>query len=110
MFIDLNIIYGILSILGIGVLVCLIIALINLNKFIKNSNTLILETKDSLSDSVLKLPEVISNFSTISENVKDISDVATDVTADLIVTKENMKSNVEVATEIINILRAVFIK
>ncbi|MGL5346341.1 MAG: hypothetical protein ACRDA3_03240 [Peptostreptococcaceae bacterium] len=110
MFIDLNIIYGLLAILGAVALVCLIIALINLNKLIKNSNTLVVETKDSVSDSVLKLPEVISNFSTISENLKDVSDVATDVTADFIVTKESMKSNVEVATEIINILKAVFIK
>ena len=44
----------------------------------------------------------------VSENMKDITEVATDVTADFIVTKENMKSNIEVVTEILNILKSIF--
>ena len=40
--------------------------------------------------------------------MKYITEVATDVTADFIVTKENMKSNIEVMTEILNILKSIF--
>mgnify|MGYP000303020614 CR=1 FL=1 len=52
--------------------------------------------------------QFISNFNDVSENMKDITEVATDVTADFIVTKENMKSNIEVVTEILNILKSIF--
>ena len=94
MYIDLKIIYFILATLGCIALIYIIITLSNLNKLIKNS--------------LLKLPEVISNFNDVSENMKDITEVATDVTADFIVTKENMKSNIEVVTEILNILKSIF--
>ena len=51
-----------------------------------------IDNKNNIRNSLLKLPEVISNFNDVSENMKDITEVATDVTADFIVTKENMKS------------------
>ena len=108
MYIDLKLIYFILAILGCIALVYLIITLSNLNKFIKNSNELVVDNKDNIKNSLLKLPKLVSNFSDVSENVKDITEVATDVTADFIITKENMKSNIEVVTEIINIFKSVF--
>ncbi len=67
-----------------------------------------IDNKNNIRNSLLKLPEVISNFNDVSENMKDITEVATDVTADFIVTKENMKSNIEVVTEILNILKSIF--
>ena len=41
---------------------------------------------------------------------KDISDVATETTADLIVAKENIESNVETVKEIAKIINQVFFK
>ena len=108
MYIDLKIIYFILATLGCIALIYIIITLSNLNKLIKNSNELVIDNKNNIRNSLLKLPEVISNFNDVSENRKDISEVATDVTADFIVTKENMKSNIEVVTEILNILKSIF--
>ena len=101
MYIDLKIIYFILATLGCIALIYIIITLSNLNKLIKNSNELVIDNKNNIRNSLLKLPEVISNFN-------DITEVATDVTADFIVTKENMKSNIEVVTEILNILKSIF--
>ena len=69
---------------------------------------IVYNNKNNIRNSLLKLPEVISNFNDVSENMKDITEVATDVTADFIVTKENMKSNIEVVTEILNILKSIF--
>ena len=108
MYIDLKIIYFILATLGCIALIYIIITLSNLNKLIKNSNELVIDKKNNIRNSLLKLPEVISNFNDVSENMKDITEVATDVTADFIVTKENMKSNIEVVTEILNILKSIF--
>ena len=105
MYIDLKIIYFILATLGC---IALIYIIITLNKLIKNSNELVIDNKNNIRNSLLKLPEVISNFNDVSENMKDITEVATDVTADFIVTKENMKSNIEVVTEILNILKSIF--
>ncbi len=42
------------------------------------------------------------------QNIKDISDVATETTADLIVAKENIESNVETVKEIAKIINQVF--
>ena len=108
MYIDLKIIYFILATLGCIALIYIIITLSNLNKLIKNSNELVIDNKNNIRNSLLKLPEVISNFNDVSENMNDITEVATDVTADFIVTKENMKSNIEVVTEILNILKSIF--
>ena len=108
MYIDLKIIYFILATLGCIALIYIIITLSNLNKLIKNSNELVIDNKNNIRNSLLKLPEVISNFNDVSENMKDITEVATDVSADFIVTKENMKSNIEVVTEILNILKSIF--
>ena len=108
MYIDLKIIYFILATLGCIALIYIIITLSNLNKLIKNSNELVIDNKNNIRNSLLKLPEVISNFNDVSEKMKDITEVATDVTADFIVTKENMKSNIEVVTEILNILKSIF--
>ena len=108
MYIDLKIIYFILATLGCIALIYIIITLSNLNKLIKNSNELVIDNKNNIRNSLLKLPEVISNFNDVSENMKVITEVATDVTADFIVTKENMKSNIEVVTEILNILKSIF--
>ena len=66
MYIDLNIIYFIISILGCVALIYLIVTLANLNKLIKNSNELLVDNKNTISNSLSKLPEVISNFNDVS--------------------------------------------
>ena len=110
MYIDLNLIYVILAILGCVALIYLILTLMNLSKLIKNANELITVNKNNISKSLSDLPQVVSNFNEFSGNIKDITEVATDVTADFIVTKENMKSNLEVLTEILSIVKSTYSK
>ena len=69
MYIDLKIIYFILATLGCIALIYIIITLSNLNKLIKNSNELVIDNKNNIRNSLLKLPEVISNF---KPNLSDI--------------------------------------
>lgn len=108
MYIDLNIIYFILAVLGCIALIYIIITLVSLNKLIKISNDFVLDNKNNIRNSLVQLPEVVSNLNDVSENIKDVTEVVTDVTADFIVTKENMKSNIEIVTEILNIIKNVF--
>ena len=76
MYIDLKIIYFILATLGCIALIYIIITLSNLNKLIKNSNELVIDNKNNIRNSLLKLPEVISNFNDVSENMKDITELS----------------------------------
>ena len=110
MYIDLNLIYVILAILGCVALIYLILTLMNLSKLIKDANELVTVNKNNISKSLFDLPQVVSNFNEVSGNIKDITEVATDVTADFIVTKENMKSNLEIVTEILSIAKSTFSK
>ena len=53
------------------------------------------------------MPEVAENFTEISDNLKDVTEVITDTTADFIVAKERVKSNVEIAADILSIIKSV---
>lgn len=110
MYIDLNIIYFLLAVLGAIVLVYLILSLNNINKFLKNINEIISKNKDSINDVFSKLPDTTSNFKDASENIKDITEVATDVTANFIVAKENITSNIGLISEIVSIIKNTFSK
>lgn len=110
MYIPLEIIYLILSTVGIVALVYLILTLNNVNKLVKNANDLVHLNSENINKSLVKLPDVVDNFAQLSENVKDVSEVVTDVTADFIVTKENVKCNVDLIVELLNIVKQVFKK
>ena len=49
------------------------VASLKFNKSLSNMNTLVLDNKDIINDSLLKLPNVVSNFNYASENIKDIT-------------------------------------
>lgn len=108
MYIELNTIYFILASAGCIAVFYLIIVLKNFNKLLKQSNEILADNKQSLKEAINDLPELVTNINDVSENIKDVSEVVTDVTADFIVAKDNVKSNLEVATEILSIIRNVF--
>lgn len=51
---------------------------------------------------------MLTNIKDISINVKDMSDVATEVSADIIVAKDNITNKLDNAKEIIKIIVDVF--
>ena len=105
MYINFNIL---MPILGCIVLVYCIITLFNLNRFIKNISKLLLNNHDNINKSLEDMPILTTNLINISENTKDVSEVVTDITADFIVKKESMKSNIDTITDILNIMKSVF--
>ncbi|TQY08968.1 hypothetical protein EWM06_20530, partial [Clostridioides difficile] len=42
------------------------------------------------------LPNVVETFGEVGENMKDVTEVVTEVTADFLVTKDSVKSNMDV--------------
>lgn len=110
MYIDLNVIYLILAILGCVAIVYLIMTLNKVLKLITNVNSILEQNKDNLNQTISDLPSIANNVNDACQNIKDISDVATETTADLIVAKENLTSNVETITEIAKIISQVFFK
>ena len=104
MYISLNNLFmGIIFVLLICILVLGIIFLLKLNKTISN----VLEILEYTCD---KLHVVSKNMVEITDTIKDISEVATDFTADAIVTKENIINNYDMVKEIFKIIKSVFIK
>ncbi|MDZ4992132.1 hypothetical protein GNF80_03980 [Clostridium perfringens] len=110
MYIDLNIIYLLLAILGCVAIVYLILTLNKILKLISNINGLLDQNKDNLNKTIQDLPVIANNVNNTCQNIKDISDVATETTAELIVAKENIESNVEIVKEIAKIINQVFFK
>ncbi|GKZ04938.1 hypothetical protein ANS017_14820 [Paraclostridium bifermentans] len=110
MYIDINAIYFVLAVLGCIAILYLIFTLKNLNEFIKNIMNLISSNSQNITTTINRLPEVADNFSEISDNLKDVTEVITDTTADFILAKESVKSNVEIATDILKIVKGVVSK
>ncbi|MGG7058291.1 hypothetical protein ACQPUY_02235 [Clostridium nigeriense] len=87
-----------------------IIILFKLNKLINNIFQLIENNKRNIENTCTDLPIITKNISEITENIKDISEVATEFTADAIVTKENIVNNYEILKDILKIIKSVFLK
>ena len=110
MYISLNNLFmGIIFVLLICILVLGIIFLLKLNK-ISNVLEILENNKKNIEYTCDKLPVVSKNMVKITDNIKDISEVATDFTADAIVTKENIINNYDMVKEIFKIIKSVFIK
>ena len=111
MYISLNNLFmGIIFVLLICILVLGIIFLLKLNKTISNVLEILENNKKNIEYTCDKLPVVSKNMVEITDNIKDISEVATDFTADAIVTKENIINNYDMVKEIFKIMLTQIIK
>lgn len=111
MYISLSLLLNvILGSLGIAALILLIILLIKLIKLITNISSLVDNNKNSITKTCSNLPVISKNAIEITDNVKGITDVATEATAEAIVAKDNFLSNYETIKDIINIISSIFIK
>ena len=104
MYIEINDLFW--GIIGISVIIAIIYLIIVIHKFsslITNINDLVVSNKKNVNKLCSDIPE-------ITENLKDISEVITETTADVIVAKDNLLSNVEVFKDIVNIILSIFSK
>ena len=111
MYISLNTFFtGILYLLGIIALVMLILVLFKINSFVTNLISFFDRNRDKLQTTCNSLPQISENIIEITDNVKDISEVATEFTADAIVAKESFFNNYDILKDILKIIKSVFLK
>lgn len=111
MYISLNQLFTFIAFLLLIILLVLaIIVLFKLNKVVSSVFELIENNKKNIDMTCNELSRISKNIVEITDNVKDISDVATEFTADAIVTKENLINNYEILKEILKIVKSVFLK
>ena len=79
-----------------------------MNSVLDKVNVVLDDNTENITKSVARLPKLVDDFGQVGENVRDVSEVVTDVAADIIVTKESVKGNFEVLTEILNIVKTIF--
>lgn len=100
----------VLSILGSIALVYFILFLRHARKFFIEVNDLISTNKDEMEYFLKDLPVVTRNMKQASEQIKDVTEVVTETTADFLIAKDNVKSNVELVSEVLMIVKKVFFK
>lgn len=97
-----TVVLGLLVVLTIIALGYLISTLIKVSKLMDNLN-------ESFEKNKANLDNTIQNANDISENIKDISDVALETTAEAIVLKEGLVDKVDIVRDIVNIASSVFL-
>ncbi|WP_052045364.1 hypothetical protein [Peptostreptococcus sp. MV1] len=84
----------ILAILGCMVLVALIILLKKLIKLIENVDNLLIQNTTNVGLTIAKLPTILENVDAISDNVKEVSEVAVDIGDDISTAKDKFKTGI----------------
>lgn len=108
--INLSFIYTIVALLGGIALIYLIFVLRNILKITKQIGEVIEQNTHNLDQIIQDSTKITENVASVSDSVKDISDVVTDTTADLLIAKDRMQSNIGIISEILQIIKEVFLK
>lgn len=111
MYIDLPTLgYFFLGLLGAIALIYLIITLNKLFKILSKVNNFLDANEININTVFKSLPKASENVVALSENLKDVSEVITETTAEAIDTKEEIQAYVETIKDIASIIRKVFFK
>ncbi|HBF6811636.1 TPA: hypothetical protein KOT98_003738, partial [Clostridioides difficile] len=86
-----------------------IIVLVKLHKILNNVGTMLNENTQNINTTLNNLPNVVETFGEVGENMKDVTEVVTEVTADFLVTKDSVKSNMDVIVDILTIIKNIFL-
>jgi len=108
--IDLSFVYTIVALLGGIAIIYLIFVLRNILKITKQVSGLIEQNNQNITQIIEDASKVSQNAVSVSDSVKDISDVVTDTTADFLVTKDRMQSNLGVMSDILQIIKDIFFR
>ncbi|MDX5617022.1 hypothetical protein, partial [Clostridioides difficile] len=83
--------------------------LVKLHKILNNVGTMLNENTQNINTTLNNLPNVVETFGEVGENMKDVTEVVTEVTADFLVTKDSVKSNMDVIVDILTIIKNIFL-
>lgn len=102
--------WAVIGLIGAIALIFSIITLSRIGKLANNINILLNANKQNIDKICKDLPIVTENAIEISDNLKDVSAVVTEATADAIVAKDSLMNNVDTIKDILNIILSVFSK
>lgn len=102
--------WAVIGLIGVVALVFFMITLSKLGKLANNINDLLIENKRNIDKICKDLPIVTENAIEISDNLKDVSAVVTEATADAIIAKDSLFNNIDTIKDILNIILSVFSK
>lgn len=100
----------VLVILGCIALIFLIIVLKRLSSLMSNIDMLITQNSNNVGLTIAKLPGILSTVDTVLDNAKDVTDVAVDVSADVLTAKEKVKSGFQTTAAVADIIKTSFRK
>jgi ABC-type transporter Mla subunit MlaD len=100
----------VIGIAGFVALVYLIITLSKFGKLLTSVNDLLSQNRKNIDKLCKDLPLVTENALEISDNLKDVSAVVTEATAEAIVAKDNLVNNIDTIKDILAIVLSVFSK
>ena len=104
MLIDIRILFGaILGIFSLVLISYLVIALRKLIAVLDNINSILNVNKEYITSTS-------KNLSQITDNIKDVSEVVTETTAEAIIAKENVSEYINIFRDILFILQGIFKK
>ena len=75
-----------------------------------NIDTFITQNTNNIGLTIAKLPAIASNIDSVADNAKDITDVAVDVSADVLLAKEKVKSGIKTTSAVADIIKTSFKK
>jgi len=102
--------WGVIGIIGAVALIYIIITLSKFGKVLTNINDLVSQNRTNIDKLFKDLPIVSGNAIEISDNLKDVSAVVTEATAEAIVAKDNLVNNIDIFKDVLNIILSVFSK
>lgn len=102
--------WAVIGLIGVVALIYFMITLSRLGKLANNINDLLSENKKNIGKLCKDLPIVTGNAIEISDNLKDVSAVVTEATADAIVAKDSLVNNIDTIKDILSIILSVFSK
>jgi ABC-type transporter Mla subunit MlaD len=102
--------WAVIGLVGVIALIYFIITLSKIRKLVANINDLLSENSKDITKLCKDLPIVTRNAIDISDNLKDVSAVVTEATANAIVTKDSLVNNIDTIKDILSIILSVFSK
>ena len=108
--IDIESVLFVLAILGCVALVFLILVLRKLSALMTNIDTLITQNSTNIGLTIAKLPGILTTVDEVTDNAKDVTDVAVDVAADVLTAKEKVKSGISTTAAVAGIIKDTFSK
>lgn len=108
--IDIETVLFVLAILGCIALIFLIVVLKKLSALMTNVDTLITQNSNNLGLTIAKLPGILTTVDAVVDNAKDVTDVAVDVSADVLTAKEKVKSGIQTTAAVADIIKTSFRK